>query len=773
MFKRRPLKIESAKLLISNPKNCGSICNAFVFEPERGKEKLGQLIILIKLEDNSENREIAQGIVEIVKSEFYRDPKKCAEENLESGLIKMNEILKELASLGKVGWINKLDAVIACLHEGKLILSQTGQALSVLIRGGETNFITEAEAEDQKSSQPLKTFRDLTCGSLEANDHLIIATSSLFEFFSPAKLTQILCQANLAEAKNYLASLIQDQIDRETVSAILVKLKRDEPNAIQNRAVAEKITAPEDLAEMIAAAAAEEEISERIELQRAVDKRMMARRRKKFPFSFLYGLGEALGFLGNSAKICGRFLWQAIKLIGRYGFSLAKWATRQLFSFLNFLAKKLFRAIASLLSKRRRTNIYSSSLKDANAAQTRRPSLRQKIPRLPRFASFAGLPAMFFLRLRTIPIRQKIIFASLIFVLAASFSGILLFKNRQTEKPRIGANEAETLAQAEEKRKQALDAMIYQDEGKARSLLEEADALTKKVLGSATYREQAQSLKDSLAAQFDQINRVTRLDDPLLLFNAEEVNPALDPRSLVSLKNNFYLLCEENNVILRFDPEKREATQLSPSFTNIGRLNQALAIDQEKNILFTNTDNNFALFNLESFKIEQASGEPPLTLNHIQDFAEYLNKVYTLNPYENQIIKYGRSLSGLNKGALWLEEGDVRDGVSLAVDGDVYVLTGAGKILKFRASKKIDFPSPAFQPALTLPKKIFTKINYKNLYVLDAGAERIIVVEKNTGTVLRQFTADQFENLKDIFVSPDEKIIYILAGKKVFEIENK
>ncbi|PIU01561.1 hypothetical protein COT68_02545 [bacterium (Candidatus Torokbacteria) CG09_land_8_20_14_0_10_42_11] len=763
MFKRRTLEIKSAKLLISNPKTCGSLCNAFIFEPERGKEKLGRLLILIKLEDSGENREIAQGIVEIVKNEFYGDPEKQAEESLEASLIKINETLKELAALGKVSWINKLDAVIACLLEGKLILSQTGQALSVLIRGGETNFITEEE-EDQKSSQPLKTFSGLTCGSMEANDHLIIATASLFEFFSPAKLTQILSQANLADAKDYLSSLIGEQQSEDAVGAILISLKRNGQKEARACPAAEKISAPpEEMAEMIETAEAEEAMSERIELQRAVGKRLHARRRKKFPFAFLYSLGNMFSFLGNSAKICGRFILQAIKFIIRYAFPVAKWIARQLFFFFRFIAKKLFRAIASLFSKKRNAlaNIpiaAEESMKAPGAIS----SLWQKILQPFTFV---------FLRLQAAPIRQKIIFASLILILISSLFGAVLFKNRQAGKPQIGSNDAATLAQAEEKRKQALDAMIYQDENKARQSLEEADALVGKILGSATHREQARSLKNSLTEQFDQINHITRLDNPLLLFNAEEVNPAFNPLSFVDLKNNFYLLCE-NNVILRFDPEKKETTELSPSFANIGRLNQALVIDQEENILFTNTDNNFALFNLSNFKIEQASGEHPFNPNNIQDFAEYLNKVYALNPSENQIVKYSRSLSGLGKGALWLASGDIRNGVSLAVDGDVYLLTGAGKILKFRAGKEIDFPSPEFQPALALPLKIFTKVNYKNLYILDSGTKRVIVVEKNTGNILRQFAADQFENLKDLFVSQDEKIIYVLAGKKIFEIEN-
>jgi len=762
MFQRSRLEIQNTKLLISNPKVCRGLCNVFVFEPERGKENLGELLILIKIEaDKKDNREIAQGIVEIVKNEFYRDAEKSPEENLEAGLMKINEVLKELASLGKVAWIGKLDAIIACLKDKKLILTQTGKALSLLVRDGEANFITEGWQEG-KEGQPLKTFQGLTFGFLETEDRLILSTATLLDFFSPAKLTQILCHGTLKEAKNYLEELLREQIETEMVGTILISLQRIQQKEQQLSAL-EEIGRLEDFPEAVEMAV---EADNQIDFLKAVDKRLEAKRNRKFPFSILYVLKKSFSALKSAKRSGGKYVIKISQIFWQYILLPLFLTLKKIFLHLYVFLRKL-----PFFFKKIRTSPVHKKIK-VSSATSFQEERRVKTQLSSGRNIFKWIKPISF-HLQAIPLRSKIIFSSLIVMLLFLGSGIVLFKKYHSSLPSAAKNDAMILQEAEDKKRAALDAMIYKDENKARQLLTEADNLTGQILGSATHREQAEDLKSAIAEQLDKMDNTTRIKEPTLIFNVDKINSEFNPLALVDLENNLYLLCGPNNIILRIDPEKKEAVQLSPTFNNIGYLVRASQIDEGKNILFVNTDNAFSLFNFNSFKIEPIVAEPPFTPNNIQDLVEYSNRVYTLNPEKNQIVKYTRTIGGLSKGGIWLSEGDVKDGVSLAIDGDIYVLTKKGEILKFHAGKKINFEQPTIKPPLETPNKIFTQVNYKNLYLLDPPSRRVIVLEKSTSQMLRQFTSDQFNDLKDIWVSPDEKIIYVLSGKNIFQIENK
>ncbi|MFA4880649.1 MAG: hypothetical protein WC650_03425 [Candidatus Doudnabacteria bacterium] len=769
MFQRSRLEIQNTKLLISNPKVREGLCNVFIFEPERGKENLGELLILIKIEeDNRDNREIAQGIVEIVKNEFYRDAEKNPEENLEASLVKINEILKELASLGKVAWVGKLDAIIACLQNKKLILTQTGKALSLLVRDGEASFITEGRQEE-KEGQPLKTFKGLTFGLLEPNDHLILSTATLLDFFSPAKLIQILCRGTLKEAKNYLEELLKEQIETEMVGTILVSLKRIQSKKSfrqkeEQLSALEKIGRLEDFPEVVEMAT--EEVETQADFLQAVDKRLEAKRREKFPFSLFCALKSSFLILKQGGRSSFKYVIKIPQSLWRFILLPFLLLLKKIFLWFPVLWKKLLPLFGKTRGLLARKKIKTPSV---TPIQTKQGIITKLsfVKYIPRFIKPISL------HLQAIPLRSKIILSSLIVALLFLASGIIFLKKYHSPQPQVAQGEETILQEAEGKRKAALDAMIYKDEKQARKLLEEADRLTGQILGSATRREQAEGLKSAIVEQFDKMDNITRITEPTLILNADQINSGFNPLDLIGLENGLYTLCGPNNIILRLDPQKKEAVQLSPSFNDIGYLVRASQIDQGKNILFVNADNEFSLFDFNSFKIEPITTEPPLEPNNIQDLAEYSNKIYTLNPSENQIVKYTRTIGGLSKGSLWLSEGDIKNGASLAIDGDAYVLTLNGEILKFRAGKQVNFNKPAIQPAMEKPAKIFTRLNDKNLYLIDPPTRRIIVLEKNTSEVLRQFTSDQFNDLKDIWVAPDEKIIYVLAGKSVFQIENK
>lgn len=755
MAKKEQIKNENTKLLLL-AKESPSFCNAFIFNLEKGR----QLAILIKMDRKSkENREIAQGLVEIIKNEFYANPQRNPAENLEAGLIKTNEILRELASIGKIDWVGKLNALAACLYGKTLVLAQMGKISTLLIRDGEANFIA-AEKEEKEVSQIKNIFQGITFGELENGDYLVFSTSDLWEFFSPLKLVQILNQKNILEAKDYIRDLILEQTDKETLGTLLFSFKPEPEKKIPKAVPPEK---PEQ----------ESEEKEESITQEAIQRRIEARKRKQFPYFILYSFKGFLFLLGRMSKNSFLYLGPLMKRGGKGIFILGK----KLFIQIGKQTKRIYQKMKTKEREEKKSSLF---LKIKTFFQYPRKLLTSGLKFNFRFRrkaeSSLKIPLLSSQKVKQPKIQiGKIALASALVMLIAFVCTTSLTRKKNKYLTGSKQQEEQMIEEAQEKRKAALDAMIYQDEKRARELLGEANLLVGRVLSSEKYpqKEEARNLKSEIQNQFDKINQIIHLENPFLVAEISKLNPSLAPLEVINLGEFLYTFCAPNNVILRLDLEKKETVQVSPNFANIGHLEQGVEIDEGKNIIFVNEEGEFSLFNVAAFKIEKITAPPPFDSNHIQALAQYSNKIYTLNPDQNQIVKYARTLSGLSKGALWLKNGNVEKGMSLAIDGDVYIVTSEGKILKFHGGEPRGFESAEINPPLSSPNQIFTSPGYKNLYLLDPPTKRIIVLEKENGKLVAQFTSDKFAELKDIWVTPDEKMIYVLAGQTIWGFENK
>ena len=108
----------------------------------------------------------------------------------------------------------------------------------------------------------------------------------------------------------------------------------------------------------------------------------------------------------------------------------------------------------------------------------------------------------------------------------------------------------------------------------------------------------------------------------------------------------------------------------------------------------------------------------------------------------------------------------------MAVDGDIYVLTKNGSLLRYRSGAKDSFKIKGLEVALNGPLQVYTSVDLQSLYVLDKGNNRIVVLDKE-GNLKTQylFTQEQVNlGLRSISVSRDEKYLLVLAGTKMYKI---
>jgi len=151
----------------------------------------------------------------------------------------------------------------------------------------------------------------------------------------------------------------------------------------------------------------------------------------------------------------------------------------------------------------------------------------------------------------------------------------------------------------------------------------------------------------------------------------------------------------------------------------------------------------------------------------------YIGNVYVLDKGQNQIFKFVQSDSGFVKANYFSSANpDLSKTVSIAIDSSIYVLSSDGNISKFTKGSADTFTIAGLDNSLSNPTRIYTNLNDDNVYVLDNGNSRIVVLDKS-GNYKNQYQAAVLKTAKDFEVLEKDKKIYILSSGKTYEIDLK
>lgn len=149
-----------------------------------------------------------------------------------------------------------------------------------------------------------------------------------------------------------------------------------------------------------------------------------------------------------------------------------------------------------------------------------------------------------------------------------------------------------------------------------------------------------------------------------------------------------------------------------------------------------------------------------------QDAEVYENNLYILSG--NAIYKYtDGAISGENKKRTWFSGLAEQNARALAIDGNVYVLTGQGTVIKYYRNKeegRINFNIPTGENI-----EFFTDKEAGNFYVADYDDRKIRVFDKLNGSLLVTFKLTDLLVIKDFTVA--DKTAYIVSGdNKIWKI---
>lgn len=150
----------------------------------------------------------------------------------------------------------------------------------------------------------------------------------------------------------------------------------------------------------------------------------------------------------------------------------------------------------------------------------------------------------------------------------------------------------------------------------------------------------------------------------------------------------------------------------------------------------------------------------------VKDFAYYEANIYNIS--DGMVYKYADGLMGGAKKKTWAKQVG-QDIQSIAVDGNVFLLSSGGKLSQyFKGGKKSEFDL-AISPASDA--RIFTAKDLPFVYLISKTEKRIMVFDKTNETLMTTYNLSNVGDVNDVAITKDQTIFILAGDNKVWQIK--
>lgn len=760
-------KTEYEKIFIQ-PGTSKSSCQIFVFdlpaEPDEfsaaESEPERRIFGILEIESQP-NRKITafiNSLLSEIKNFRYMGEEKSAEFIFEKLVQKINykylDLVGNKSAFGDGETpVPKINALLA-LEEGKNIyLTQRGRIFPFLIyqaRPQTYKIIDISETASGKEGRgSINLFTNIISGKINIDDYLFICTESLLDYFSLEKICKTASESDPGKAAENFNNLLAEAANPKTsFAALILKLKND--------TVAEKVPAPP------------KDEQEKISMPQnsmAVLMKTAHNTEKMLTPSLRLNLGSKISSFFQNLKV-SREEKKQIKDKARLEYYSSQFTPPS-------RAGKILKPIAWLFLAIFRTiylifktiivsffGIFPAIFNFVTGKKRVAKNPAEEMPSAP--GQIAELPKP---QAKKVPISAKalLIFAAVILCLFAAGTAYLYFKYEKEAVVEALSQKIETI---QNKKDAAEASLIYNDEVGAKKLLDEAEELLV-VFPQSTDQEKSayEKISEELGALRQKIRHAANIENPALVVNFSEHNPSAAVNEFIVSANNLYAFDRLASAVYKINLETKEIIN-----KNAPGLSLRLGfLENDDSALFYQPERKFFKFNLT----DDVLRELEVTLNEneskVDDLALYNQKLYILDSGNNQIFRHIQAEAGYSRGTPWIKDGtDVKNSVSFAIDGSIYLATGNGEIIKFTNGEKDDF-SVSVDPAIASPTKVWTSPESSYVYILEPAGKRLVVINKD-GKLKIQYISEQFSDLRDFVVMEKEKKIYLLSGNEIYGI---
>lgn len=365
-----------------------------------------------------------------------------------------------------------------------------------------------------------------------------------------------------------------------------------------------------------------------------------------------------------------------------------------------------------------------------------------------------------------LPLISKMLFLLTILLAIIFISSIFVLRYRENKEAEV-TNYQNQVQAIIDKKDAAEASMIYGGDAKAFTLLKEA----KELVEALPQNDAEQQAKASELAQ--------SIEDGLMeLRNVEEVTPELLADLFTTgIQTTKIALLGDTLIAYGKDAESHILVDAQTGSTEIRQhsalapLSSASTPKENDFTLFISGTDGIATLDAESKNLTSQDISFAASGISLADLSVYNRRLYTLDNGNGQIYRHNATGAGYDQGSPWItsKTTDLSDAVSLAIDGDIYVLKPSGTIVKFAAGVEESFTIQGLDPALENPVALWTYNDVDQIYILEPTHKRLVILAKN-GTLIKQITSKEWDRPTGMVIDDEANKAYILDNNKIYSV---
>ena len=303
------------------------------------------------------------------------------------------------------------------------------------------------------------------------------------------------------------------------------------------------------------------------------------------------------------------------------------------------------------------------------------------------------------------------------------------------------------------------------DKETANAILDKTEREVRDILATRYFRHESLALLDKVQNIRDSVNNTKRLKDLKPYIDLSIKHENVEALGMVNLNDNIFAFGYNTLYEIVLDQV------LNPKLIDENEVIIKSAAMEDKGIIaFLSQSGRIIEYNDGQFNFMNTEDENWQTAIDIAAYSKY---IYLLSPAKNQIYKYARLRSKYSGASEYNTDVELNDAISLAIDGNIYILKKGGEIIKIYKSKKQTFTIEDMATDISEATSIYTAPEINNLYILDPNGKRVIIIEKGK-TIARYYGQIIFEDLEDIrgvYVDKNEEKLYLLTKEKIYQVE--
>ncbi len=296
-------------------------------------------------------------------------------------------------------------------------------------------------------------------------------------------------------------------------------------------------------------------------------------------------------------------------------------------------------------------------------------------------------------------------------------------------------------------------------------LLDEIELKATDVFNHSTYRAEAQRYLKKIQEMKDDISETTRISGDSLI-NISIEKPEVSLQGILSFENEFYVY--DDTSLFRIVGEQVDNTI---PLKKDEKVIKGIPLEKKKIMVFL-TESGQIIEGLGS-NMSFAKTEDPDSWKKGVDIGFFDKNIYILSPENNEVYKYVKKTDTYSSPLGYNGNADISDGISLAIDGSIYVLKKGGGIIKMLNGEQKDFEMIDVPEGFEKVDQIFTLPDLDFLLFLEKEEKRLYIFRKGEegATFDRQMLIDTEEDsLSGMWFDVNANRVLVSGTKRIYEV---